>query len=227
MKGMKVNNQIRILGAKQHNLKNLDIEIPLGQVTVITGVSGSGKSSLSFNTLYAEGQRRYIESFSAYARQFMDRMNKPDVDKVEGILPAIAIDQADRVRSSRSTVGTMTGLADYLKLLFAKHGQLFCRGCDRPIEIENPEFILNTILEKYPNTELMIAFPVNWDMYEEEEGRYGFAEKQRLEYVAATRARDYLIVSTYTKGEAEKSWHCMYSNLKESLKTDIKELQEE
>jgi excinuclease ABC subunit A len=118
---------IRIRGARQHNLKNLDLDIRTGELTVVTGPSGSGKSSLVFDTLYAEGQRRYVETFSAYARQFLDRMDKPAVDKVEGVPPAIAIDQTNPVRSQRSTVGTMTELNDHLKLLFARSGQLFDR----------------------------------------------------------------------------------------------------
>ena len=118
---------IRIRGARQHNLKNLDLDIRTGELTVVTGPSGSGKSSLVFDTLYAEGQRRYVETFSAYARQFLDRMDKPAVDKVEGVPPAIAIDQTNPVRSSRSTVGTMTELNDHLKLLFARGAHLFDR----------------------------------------------------------------------------------------------------
>ena len=111
---------IRIRGARQNNLKNLDLDIPTGELVVVTGVSGSGKSSLVFDTLYAEGQRRYVETFSAYARQFLDRMDKPQVDRIEGVPPAIAIDQTNPVRTSRSTVGTMTELNDHLKLLFAR-----------------------------------------------------------------------------------------------------------
>ena len=108
---------IRVQGARQNNLKNLTLAIPLNELVVVTGVSGSGKSSLVFDTLYAEGQRRYVETFSPYARQFLDRMDKPQVERIEGIPPAIAIDQTNPVRTSRSTVGTMTELADYLKLL--------------------------------------------------------------------------------------------------------------
>src|SRR5438477_2707428 len=109
---------IRIRGARQHNLKNLDLDIRTGEMTVVTGVSGSGKSSLAFDTLYAEGQRRYVETFSAYARQFLDRMDRPDVDAILGIPPAVAIDRTNPVKTSRSTVGTMTEILDHLKLLY-------------------------------------------------------------------------------------------------------------
>ena len=125
---------IRIRGARQHNLKNLDLDIRTGELTVVTGPSGSGKSSLVFDTLYAEGQRRYVETFSAYARQFLDRMDRPAVDKVEGVPPAIAIDQTNPVRSSRSTVGTMTELNDHLKLLIARAGNLFDRQTAQPVQ---------------------------------------------------------------------------------------------
>ncbi|WP_444329662.1 hypothetical protein [Paenalcaligenes niemegkensis] len=120
-----MSSHIRIFGARQNNLKNIDVEFKTGELTVLTGVSGSGKSSLAFDTLYAEGQRRYVETFSPYARQFLDRMDKPQVDRIEGILPAIAIDQVNPVRNSRSSVGTMTELNDYLKLLYARMGKLF------------------------------------------------------------------------------------------------------
>ena len=132
---------IRIRGARQHNLKNLDVDLRTGELTVVTGPSGSGKSSLVFDTLYAEGQRRYVETFSAYARQFLDRMDKPAVDRVEGVPPAIAIDQTNPVRSSRSTVGTMTELNDHLKLLFARAGQLFDRETALPVRHDSPESI--------------------------------------------------------------------------------------
>src|SRR5512142_3386452 len=126
-------NWIHIRGAKQNNLKNLDVEIPLNALTVITGPSGSGKSSLAFDVLYAEGQRRYVESFSAYTRQFLDRMDKPQVERIDGILPAIAISQGNSVKTSRSTVATMTELHDHLKLLFAKIGVLHCRDCGQVV----------------------------------------------------------------------------------------------
>ena len=137
---------IRIRGARQHNLKNLDLDIRTGELTVVTGPSGSGKSSLVFDTLFAEGQRRYVETFSAYARQFLDRMDKPAVDKVDGVPPAIAIDQTNPVRSSRSTVGTMTELNDHLKLLFARAGSLFDRASAQPVRHDTPETIYAELL---------------------------------------------------------------------------------
>ncbi|MDY6990921.1 MAG: excinuclease ABC subunit A, partial [Thermodesulfobacteriota bacterium] len=150
---------IRIFGARQHNLKDLDLEIPLNQITVVTGVSGSGKSSLAFDTLYAEGQRRYVETFSPYARQFMDRMDRPQVDRIEGIPPAIAIDRKDPVRTSRSTVGTMTEITDYVKLLFARLGQLHCKGCGKPVMPETPEHVWNTLKDFPQGSEMVITFP--------------------------------------------------------------------
>jgi len=150
---------IHISGARQNNLKNINLQIPQNKITVVTGVSGSGKSSLAFDTLYAEGQRRYVETFSPYARQFMDRMDRPQVDGIEGIPPAIAIDRKDPVRTSRSTVGTMTEITDYVKLIFARMGQLHCRQCGKPVAPETPEHIWNR-LRSYPTgTELIITFP--------------------------------------------------------------------
>jgi excinuclease ABC subunit A len=148
---------IHIRGAKQNNLKNLDIEIPLNQLTVVTGVSGSGKSTLAFDILYAEGQRRYVESFSAYARQFLDRMDKPDVESIEGIPPTIAIDQSRPVRTSRSTVGTMTELHDHFKLLFAKIATLHCRGCERVVERDTAQSVFNKIAGLNDATPLVLT----------------------------------------------------------------------
>lgn len=150
---------IIIRGARQNNLKNLDLDIPLNQITVITGVSGSGKSSLAFDTLYAEGQRRYVETFSPYARQFMDRMDRPDVDSILGIPPAIAIDRKDPVKTSRSTVGTMTELTDYVKLLYARMGQLHCKECDKPVLPETPAHVWESLSKLKEGTEIQITFP--------------------------------------------------------------------
>lgn len=154
---------IRIRGARQHNLKNIDLDIRIGELTVVTGPSGSGKSSLVFDTLYAEGQRRYVETFSAYARQFLDRMDKPAVDRVEGVPPAIAIDQTNPVRSSRSTVGTMTELNDHLKLLFARAAQLFDRRTAQPVRHDTPASIYQSLLERSAaqgDPRLVLTFPV-------------------------------------------------------------------
>lgn len=153
---------IRIRGARQHNLKNLDLDIRTGELTVVTGPSGSGKSSLVFDTLFAEGQRRYVETFSAYARQFLDRMDKPAVDKVEGVPPAIAIDQTNPVRSSRSTVGTMTELNDHLKLLFARAGQLFDRDTAQAVRHDSAETIYAQLVERagQDDPRLALTFPV-------------------------------------------------------------------
>jgi len=151
---------IVIRGARQNNLKNLTLAIPGGELVVVTGVSGSGKSSLVFDTLYAEGQRRYVETFSPYARQFLDRMDRPQVDAVEGIPPAIAIDQTNPVRTSRSTVGTMTELNDHLKLLFARAARLHCRGCGKPVVRDTPQSIYESLLQ-LPSQRLVISFPVN------------------------------------------------------------------
>ncbi len=150
---------IVIRGARQNNLKNLSLAIPTGELVVVTGVSGSGKSSLAFDTLYAEGQRRYVETFSPYARQFLDRMDKPQVDSVEGIPPAIAIDQTNPVRTSRSTVGTMTELNDHLKLLFARAAKLHCRGCGKPVVRDTPSSIYESLNEKGEDR-IVITFPV-------------------------------------------------------------------
>ena len=154
---------IRIRGARQNNLKHLTLSIPTGELIVVTGVSGSGKSSLVFDTLYAEGQRRYVETFSPYARQFLDSMDKPQVDAIEGIPPAIAINQTNPVRTSRSTVGTMTELNDHLKLLYARAAKLCCRGCGREVVRDTPETIYAQLRERAAaagDPRLLVTFPV-------------------------------------------------------------------
>ena len=158
------NDAIRIRGARQNNLKNLDLDLPLNELIVVTGVSGSGKSSLVFDTLYAEGQRRYVETFSPYARQFLDRMDKPAVDRIEGIPPAIAIDQTNPVRTSRSTVGTMTELNDHIKLLYARAGHLHCRACGKPVRRDTPESICDVLLARAAaagDPRLIVTFPIS------------------------------------------------------------------
>jgi excinuclease ABC subunit A len=153
---------IRIRGARQHNLKNIDLDIRTNEMTVVTGPSGSGKSSLVFDTLFAEGQRRYVETFSAYARQFLDRMDKPAVDKVEGVPPAIAIDQTNPVRSSRSTVGTMTELNDHLKLLYARSAQLFDKQTAQAVRHDTPESIYAELMARTAESDsrVVMTFPV-------------------------------------------------------------------
>jgi excinuclease ABC subunit A len=154
---------IRIRGARQNNLKNIDLDLPLNELIVVTGVSGSGKSSLVFDTLYAEGQRRYVETFSPYARQFLDRMDKPQVDRIEGIPPSIAIDQTNPVRTSRSTVGTMTELNDHLKLLFARAAVLHCRGCGKAVRRDTPASVqehLSVLARAHGDPKLLLTFPV-------------------------------------------------------------------
>jgi excinuclease ABC subunit A len=179
---------IFVRGARQNNLKNLDLDIPLNELIVVTGVSGSGKSSLVFDTMYAEGQRRYVETFSPYARQFLDRMDKPQVDSIAGIPPAIAIDQTNPVRTSRSTVGTMTELNDHLKLLFARAATLYCECCGRPVRRDTAESIYTDLRERAEawgatrdaaaDPRLLLTFPVPVpDSFQEAEVR-ALLEKQ-------------------------------------------------
>ena len=158
-----MSDPIVIHGARQNNLKNLTLELPTNELVVVTGVSGSGKSSLVFDTLYAEGQRRYVETFSPYARQFLDRMDKPQVDRIDGIPPAIAIDQTNPVRTSRSTVGTMTELADHLKVLYARASTLYCRGCGRAVTRDTPSSIHAELTRRSAaagDPRLVMTFPV-------------------------------------------------------------------
>ncbi|HXG88742.1 MAG TPA: excinuclease ABC subunit UvrA [Vicinamibacterales bacterium] len=149
---------IVVRGARTHNLKNVDVSLPTGKLIVITGVSGSGKSSLAFDTVYAEGQRRYVESLSAYARQFLERMEKPDVDSIEGICPSIAIRQKNSVRNPRSTVGTVTEIHDYMRLLFARVGRTFCRQCGQEVIRETAEVVATQLLGLAAGTRLIVGF---------------------------------------------------------------------
>src|SRR5687767_9626679 len=154
----KARGPLIVRGARTHNLKNIDVTLPHGKLIIITGVSGSGKSSLAFDTIYAEGQRRYVESLSAYARQFLERMEKPDVDRIEGICPAIAIRQKNSIRNPRSTVGTTTEIHDYLRLLWARVGQTYCRKCGKIVERESPDVVADALLKLSAGTRLLIGF---------------------------------------------------------------------
>src|SRR5438270_9713977 len=151
---------IVVRGARVHNLKNIDFEIPHNKLTVVTGVSGSGKSSLAFDTIYAEGQRRYVESLSAYARQFLERIEKPDVDLIDGIAPAIAIRQKNSTRNPRSTVATSTEIYDYLRLLFARIGTTYCLQCGAEVKRDTVDDIAARILQFPEGTRLHLLFPV-------------------------------------------------------------------
>src|SRR2546429_1031507 len=153
-------DRIVIRGAREHNLKNIDLEIPRDQLVVITGLSGSGKSSLAFDTIYAEGQRRYVESLSAYARQFLEQMEKPEVDSIEGLSPAISIEQKTTSKNPRSTVGTVTEIYDYFRVLFARVGVPHCPSCDRVISAQTVQQMVDRVLAQAPGTRLLLLAPV-------------------------------------------------------------------
>src|SRR5262245_59158408 len=165
-----------VRGARTHNLKGVDLSVPHRKLVVFTGVSGSGKSSLAFDTIYAEGQRRYVESLSAYARQFLERMEKPDVDSIDGISPAIAIRQKNSIRNPRSTVGTTTEIHDYLRLLWARVGQTYCRQCGKQVERESPDVVADALLALPAGTRLLVGFDyriVQLEGREASQGREG------------------------------------------------------
>src|SRR5579871_440163 len=153
-------SNITVRGARQHNLKNISVEIPRNTFTVITGLSGSGKSSLAFDTIYAEGQRRYVETLSAYARQFLDQMERPDVDSIEGLSPSISIDQKTTGRSPRSTVGTITEIYDYLRLLYSSIGVPHCPVCNSEISRQTTEQILKHVLSLKPEERVLVMAPM-------------------------------------------------------------------
>jgi excinuclease ABC subunit A len=153
-------NVIRVVGARVHNLKNLTVEIPRDQLVVITGLSGSGKSSLAFDTIFAEGQRRYVESLSAYARQFIGQMDKPDVDHIDGLSPAVSIDQKSTSHNPRSTVGTVTEIYDYLRLLFARVGVPHCPTCGRKVAKQSAQEIVDSVEKVPPGTKLLVLAPL-------------------------------------------------------------------
>ena len=157
---MASSNSIVVSGAREHNLKDISLELPRDSLVVITGLSGSGKSSLAFDTIYAEGQRRYVESLSAYARQFLGQMDKPDVDSIEGLSPAISIDQKTTSRNPRSTVGTVTEVYDYLRLLWARVGHPHCYKCGAPIAGQSADQIIDQVTELPEGTRLIVMAPL-------------------------------------------------------------------
>src|SRR5215467_12046691 len=154
-------DSIVVRGARVHNLKNIDLEVPHNTLTVVTGVSGSGKSSLAFDTIYAEGQRRYVESLSAYARQFLERIEKPDADLIDGIAPAVAIKQKNSTRNPRSTVATATEIFDYLRLLFARVGRTYCLQCGQEVKKDTVDEVADRILGLPEGTRLHVLFPIH------------------------------------------------------------------
>ncbi|HZQ96306.1 MAG TPA: excinuclease ABC subunit A, partial [Candidatus Sulfotelmatobacter sp.] len=176
--------KITVRGARQHNLKNIDVEIPRNTLTVITGLSGSGKSSLAFDTIYAEGQRRYVETLSAYARQFLDQMERPDVDSIDGLSPSISIEQKTTSRSPRSTVGTITEIYDYLRLLYSSIGVPHCPKCGREIARQSAEQIVQRVMQLTPEDRVMVLAPIV-------RGRKGEFKKEmeKLAQHGFTRAR--------------------------------------
>ena len=168
-------DKITIKGAREHNLKNVSLEIPKNELVVFTGVSGSGKSSLAFDTIFAEGQRRYIESLSTYARQFLGQMDKPDVDYIDGLTPAISIDQKSTSNNPRSTVGTVTEIYDYLRLLFARIGKPYCPKCGKAISMQSLDQIVDKVMAFGEGSKVMILSPVI-------RGQKGSHEKEIAEY---------------------------------------------
>jgi excinuclease ABC subunit A len=183
---------ISVRGARVHNLKNISVQIPINKLTVVTGVSGSGKSSLAFDTIYAEGQRRYVESLSAYARQFLERMDKPDVDEIIGICPAISIRQKNATRNPRSTVATQTEIFDYLRLLYARIGKTFCANCGEEVRRDTPESIANEVLQIAEGTRFYVLFPASAGMEEVDASTNGDVKKKKRkarESVASQQTR--------------------------------------
>ena len=155
-----IDDKIKIVGAREHNLKNINLEIPRDKLVVITGLSGSGKSSLAFDTIYAEDQRRYVECLSAYARQFLDLMERPDVDQIEGLSPAISIEQKTLSHNPRSTVGTVTEIYDYLRLLYSRAGIQHCVNCGKPVKRQSVDQIIDSILSYPKSSNILILAPV-------------------------------------------------------------------
>ena len=209
---------IVVRGARVHNLKNIDFEVPHNRLTVVTGVSGSGKSSLAFDTIYAEGQRRYVESLSAYARQFLERIEKPDADTIDGIAPAVAIRQKNTTRNPRSTVATATEIYDYLRLLFARVGRTYCANCGREVKKDTVDEVADTIVALEPETRLQVLFPLQRSGVEKQGAA---AASQRVE------GRDGLIKASGTpalRSRSSKTKKADDGQLSEALKTRLFDL---
>jgi excinuclease ABC subunit A len=211
-----VNDKIIVRGARTHNLKNIDFEIPHNALTVVTGVSGSGKSSLAFDTIYAEGQRRYVESLSAYARQFLERIEKPDADHIEGIAPAVAIRQKNTTRSPRSTVGTATEIYDYLRLLFARIGRTYCINCDAEVKKDTVDEVAEAVLALGESTRLNVLFPVNTSAAK--------AAAQNGDSIATTTGALPGTAAKKTRGALKKSHTKVTEELSEAIKARLFEL---
>jgi excinuclease ABC subunit A len=212
-----IEEAIEVRGARVNNLKNISFSIPVGQLTVVTGVSGSGKSSLAFDTIYAEGQRRYVESLSAYARQFLERMDKPDVDEVRGIAPAIAIRQKNSTRNPRSTVGTQTEIYDYLRLLYARVGTTYCRVCGREVHRDSPESSAQEILETLPEgTRFYVLFPAEAGLRLDENGnqakKNGTGRKKKKAEAQATPGMTRQMVTAHVMSLMQRGFTRLYAD---------------
>ena len=190
-----------IRGARTHNLKNISCEIPHGKLTVVSGVSGSGKSSLAFDTIYAEGQRRYVESLSAYARQFLERIEKPDVDEIDGLAPAIAIKQKNTTRNPRSTVATATEIYDYMRLLYARCGTVHCIYCDGLVRRDSMDEVAERVLALGEGTRLHALFPVKHQV----ERKRGRQTRKAVEGRRKDRSRAGLTLDRRPEGAARRS----------------------
>ena len=202
---------ISVRGARVHNLKNISVDIPLGQLTVITGVSGSGKSSLAFDTIYAEGQRRYVESLSAYARQFLERMDKPDVDEIVGICPAISIRQKNATRNPRSTVATQTEIYDYLRLLFARIGKTSCSNCGKEVKRDTPESAASEVLKLPVDTRFYVLFPAAAGMDEPAAGSNG-SDKQKKRGSRKSPASERTRIDAHLMSLMQRGFTRLYKN---------------
>src|SRR5450755_2210150 len=218
------NESITVRGARVHNLKNIDFEIPHNLLTVVTGVSGAGKSSLAFDTIYAEGQRRYVESLSAYARQFLERIEKPDVDVIDGIAPAVAIKQKNSTRNPRSTVATATEIFDYLRLLFARVGRTYCLLCGQEVKKDTVDEAVDRLLALGEDTRLNVFFPIATHLPEAEEKIAGNRVPQGLKPSSLQASIGTAEAVPYPKPIYETSGNRKKSRAKKSIKPDASNL---